>query len=345
MNDSLLLRINKLQQQCLQALAQAANEQMLEQARIEYLSRNGLISQLMDELKALSVDEKKVVGPVMNAFKQEAQNAYNQKVQEFVARKREQELQKLRHFDVTVDPIGMQKGSLHPATHIMQELLDILVPMGFQFVQGPELEHEAINFDSLNIPAHHPARDMQDTIWLDLPHRLLRTHTSSVQIHSMLEMPLPLAIVAPGRCYRHEATDASHDYVFMQIEGLMVGPDVSMATLIGTIKTLFAKLLNKEDLELRIRPSYFPFVEPGIEVDATCPFCTSGCSTCKHSGWIEMGGAGLVHPNVLKACNIDAEKNIGCAFGFGLTRVMMLKYGIPDIRLLHQNHLSFLKQF
>lgn len=343
--NELLTLIAQTHQNCLTKLQEAADEHALEQVRIEYLGRNGLISHLMDRLKELPTEDKKVVGPELNVLKQETQALYNERLTAITQARRQAELHKLRNFDVTAYVPHATRGSLHPYTHIMDKLIEILVPMGFAFVQGPELEHEEINFDALNIAAHHPARDMQDTIWLELPHRLLRTHTSSIQIRSMQSMTPPLALVAPGRCYRHEATDASHDYVFMQIECLMVGKDVSMATLLGVIKTFFAAFFAREDLQLRVRPSYFPFVEPGIEVDMTCVFCTNGCSTCKHSGWIEMGGAGLVHPHVLRACNIDPTEYTGCAFGLGLTRLAMLKYGIPDIRLLQSNTLDFLEQF
>ncbi|MCL4379951.1 phenylalanine--tRNA ligase subunit alpha [Candidatus Dependentiae bacterium] len=343
--NELQKNIAEVQADCMRRLRAATNEQVLEQVRIEFLGRNGLITQLMDQLKPLSVDEKKIVGPLMNAFKQEAQALYTERLAAITDAKRAAALALLRDFDVTAYMPGKTSGSLHPYTHIIDQLLGILVPMGFQFVQGPELEHEEVNFDALNIAAHHPARDMQDTIWLQLPHRLLRTHTSSVQIRSMQSMTPPFALVAPGRCYRNEATDASHDYVFMQLEGLVVGKDLSMATLLGTLKGFLAALFERDAVTVRVRPSYFPFVEPGIEVDMACVFCTNGCSTCKYSGWIEIVGAGLVHPHVLRACNIDPTVYNGFAFGFGLTRLTMLKYGIADIRLLNSNNLEFLTQF
>ncbi len=217
--------------------------------------------------------------------------------------------------------------------------------MGFEIADGPEIETEYINFEALNIPADHPARDMQDTFWLDVPGMLLRTHTSSVQIHTMHKRTTPIAAVSLGRCYRNEATDATHDYVFMQCEGIFIDKNVSMAHLLGTMKAWLQAFFENKTIDIRIRPSFFPFVEPGVEVDCTCPFCTNGCSICKKTGWIELGGAGLIHPHVLKAGNIDPEIYSGFAFGFGLTRLVMLMYGIRDIRLLHEGSLEFLKQF
>lgn len=217
--------------------------------------------------------------------------------------------------------------------------------MGFEIIDGPELEEDFYNFEALNIPPDHPARDMQDTFWLTLPGRLMRTHTSSVEIHAMLKKKPPLAIVVPGRAYRNEATDASHDFQFMQLEGLLVDKNVSLSNLLATMKSFLQTFFERKDLTLRIRPGYFPFVEPGIEIDMSCPFCTQGCAVCKRTRWIEVAPAGLTHPAVLKACSIDPTEYSGFAFGMGLTRLVMLKYGITDIRLLHSNKVEFLQQF
>lgn len=216
--------------------------------------------------------------------------------------------------------------------------------MGFEIAHGPELEDEKYNFEALNIPSDHPARDIHDTFWTTLPHRLLRTHTTNVQAHYLEQKNFPIAMAVLGRCFRHEATDASHDYMFYQCEGLVIDKNISMAHLLGLLETYLKALFGKE-LATRLRPSYFPFVEPGVEVDITCPFCSNGCSTCKRTGWIELGGAGLVHPNVLRFHGIDPKKWSGCAWGFGLTRLAMLMYGIPDIRLLHESKISFLSLF
>ena len=217
--------------------------------------------------------------------------------------------------------------------------------MGYEIINGPEIDTDFFNFETLNIPKDHPARDMHDTFWLDIPNMVMRTHTSSVQAHAMLEKKPPLAVATPGRCYRSEATDASHDYMFMQCEILFIDKNVSLSNLFATAKVFLQNLFGKNDLKIRVRPAYFPFVEPGVEMDITCPFCKTGCSVCKKTCWIEIGGAGLIHPNVLKSCNINPEEYSGFAFGFGLTRLVMLKYGINDIRLLHSTKLEFLKQF
>ena len=217
--------------------------------------------------------------------------------------------------------------------------------MGYQIVEGPEVETEYYNFEALNIPKNHPARDIMDTLWLTMPGYLLRTHTSTVQVHSMETKKLPLAIIAPGRVFRHEATDATHDFQFNQIEGVVIAENISLTHLLGTIKAFFRTLFNKEDLELKIRPDYFPFVEPGLEISISCPFCTEGCSLCKKTRFIEMGGAGLVHPNVLECSEINSKKYTGFAFGLGVDRIAMLMYGINDIRLFSTSKLEFLKQF
>ena len=212
-------------------------------------------------------------------------------------------------------------------------------------MDGPEIETDYYNFEALNIPQNHPARDMQDTFWIDVPGLVMRTHTSNVQVRTMELHNPPFAIIAHGRTFRNEATDASHDCMFRQLEGLVVSEDASIAQLIATMQLFLRSYFKKESIKVRCRPSYFPFVEPGIEIDMSCPFCSSGCSTCKHSTWIEVVGAGLVHPHVLKAGGIDAQKYAGFAFGFGLTRLVMIKYGIKDIRLLHNPQIEFLKQF
>jgi len=217
--------------------------------------------------------------------------------------------------------------------------------MGFERADGPEIETDYYNFEALNIPEDHPARDMHDTFWLTLPNMLLRTHTSTVQIRAMEQRDKPLAIFAPGRAYRNEETDASHDFMFTQLETLLIDKNVSMANLLATAKTFLQKIFNKQNLEIRVRPGYFPFVEPGVEIDAQCPFCTQGCSVCKKTRWIELLGAGLVHPNVLKYGGVDTDIYSGFAFGLGIERLAMIKHGITDIRLFHQNKESFLKQF
>ncbi|MFA6066066.1 MAG: phenylalanine--tRNA ligase subunit alpha [Candidatus Babeliaceae bacterium] len=325
-------------------LEKAQTMEQLELVRVSYLGRQGKIAALMGLLKNIPAEQKSVFGPLCNKLKQDALNGYTVKQETFLNQEIAQQQQRQEHFDVTAYYPHTQ-GSLHPYTHIIEEIETIFMSMGFEIATGPEVETDSINFEALNIPKDHPARDMHDTFWFDVPHMLLRTHTSTVQVHAMLNKRPPLALIAPGRCYRHEATDASHDIMFMQCEGLLIDKNISLAHLLSTTKSFLQAIFNKKDLKTRYRPGFFPFVEPGLEIDMSCPFCTHGCSTCKKTGWIEICGAGLIHPNVLQYCNIDPEHYSGFAFGFGLTRLVMLKYGINDIRLLHSAELEFLKQF
>ena len=240
-----------------------------------------------------------------------------------------------------------QKGHLHPLTILMREAAEIFSSMGFAVALGPEAETEYYNFDALNIPAHHPARDMWDTFWLKPREAgtLLRTHTSPVQIRYMEEHEPPIRIIAPGKVFRYEATDATHEAQFYQLEGLMVGKDVSLAHLKGVLEHFFEQFFGTS-MKVRMRPSYFPFVEPGVEVDMSCFKCSgSGCGVCKQTGWIEIGGAGMVHPKVLQAGGIDPRRWQGFAFGMGVDRLAMLKYGIDDVRLMYTGDLRLVNQF
>ena len=326
-------------------LQQITTRQQLEEFRTLFLGRNGEIASLMALLKNFSLEDKRAFGPEFNRFRTEATEAFAAKEAALGKQELQQHASVLEHFDVTSYLPNQRWGSLHPATKTVEALENILITMGFEILDGPEIETEEVNFDALNVPAHHPARDMQDTFWLKLPGLLPRTHTSSVQIHGMRTHPAPLAIASLGRAYRNEATDASHDFIFMQCEGMIIDKKISLAHLLGTIKALFQGLYPNKQLDIRARPSYFPFVEPGLEVDVTCPFCAAGCPTCKQSRWIEMGGAGLIHPHVLRAGNVNPDEYSGFAFGFGLSRMIMLKYGINDVRLLHSSKLDFLRQF
>lgn len=322
----------------------SANEKELDALRVEYLGRQGIIAELMSELKEMSTEDKRVYGPLLNQFKKSIQDIFNQANDNLYAKKQQAIAEKSAAFDVTISQPHQLQGSLHPYTLITQEIEDIFVSMGFEIADGPELETDFANFGALNIPEDHPARSESDTFWLPDMQRLLRTHTSTVQIKAMQEKELPIAIACPGRAFRNEATDASHDFMFMQVEGLLIDKNISVSNLLATLKTFLQKLFGKK-LELRVRPGFFPFVEPGLEIDASCPFCKKGCSTCKHTRWIELLGSGLVHPNVLKAAGIDPTKYSGFAFGSGLTRLAMLKYHITDIRLLHSGDIRFLQQF
>lgn len=343
--DDLKLHIQYIKEQILQALEEVKTEADLEALRIEYLGRHGRIIELMPLLKKLPLDEKRIVGPLLNNLKQFVEEQYNKKCEYFAKEKARHEIARKQYFDVTAYKPHQLHGSLHIYTQLVEHIENIFISMGYEIADGPEAETEYYNFDALNIPSDHPARDMFDTFWLNVPSMLMRTHTSPVQVHQLEKKGTPIAMVAPGRCYRHEATDASHDFMFTQLEGLLVNKNVSLSNLLATAQTFLQAFFEKKDLSIRVRPGYFPFVEPGVEIDVSCPFCTTGCSTCKKTTWIELVGAGLVHPNVLQCSGIDSEVYSGFAFGFGIERLAMIKYGINDIRLFHSGKISFLEQF
>lgn len=337
-------RIKEIQSNFRLDLANVVTQQDLEAVRVKYLGRQGILVDIMSQLKDMSADEKRVYGPICNQLKVEFQDLHLATQEKLYQQEQEALTKKSALFDVSINKPGQLKGSLHPYTYITQEIENVFISMGFAIADGPELENDFHNFDALNAPADHPARSESDTFWLPDLKRLLRTQTSTVQIRTMTTQTPPIAIVCPGRALRNEATDASHDFMFMQIEGLFIDKNVSVANLLAVLKEFMDKLFG-QSLKIRVRPGYFPFVEPGLEIDAQCPFCSTGCSTCKGTRWIELMGAGLVHPNVLKHCGIDPLVYSGFAFGSGLTRLAMLKYHITDIRLLHSGKIEFLEQF
>ena len=326
-------------------LAEAQTLSQLEQVRIQFLGRSGQITELVKSIKTFSPEDKKIWGPKFNEFKKDIEQSYQTRLNDLQQAQLKQAEDAQKSFDVTSYLPNQQKGSLHPCTQITEKIENVFISMGYQIADGPELETDFYNFEALNIAPDHPARDMQDTFWLNLPSQLMRTQTSNVQIHTMQTQEPPIAILAPGRVYRSESTDASHDFVFLQVEGLLIDKNISMSNLLATMKTCLQAIFGKSELDIRVRPGYFPFVEPGVEIDMQCPFCSKGCSVCKRTRWIEICGAGLVHPNVLKASGVDPKEYSGFAFGFGLTRLVMLSYGIGDIRLLHSSKLNFLEQF
>jgi phenylalanyl-tRNA synthetase alpha chain len=249
------------------------------------------------------------------------------------------------NFDASLPPILPARGSLHPLTHQIRELEDLFAGLGYHVLDGPEVERGWYNFDALNIPPDHPARDSQDTFFVEGPGDLvLRTHTSPVQVRALERLSPPFRAVVPGKVFRREATDASHEHTFHQMEGLVVDRNVSVGHLISAMRTLLRQVFGRE-IDVRLRPGFFPFVEPGFELDAKCPFCTSGCSVCKHSTWIELLPCGLIHPNVLRMSGVDPDQWSGFAFGLGLSRLVMLRYAINDVRLLLDGKLAFLEQF
>lgn len=306
----------------------------------KYLGRKGELAKIMKNLKVLADDEKKEVGSLANKVKNELEFFFNEQKKILF----NDNISVIGEIDLTLPGKKVQRGYLHPITKVQQELEDIFISLGFMVEDGPELESEYYNFDALNIPFYHPARDIQDTFFTK-EGNLLRTHTSPIQIRAMEKYGAPLRLIAPGVVYRYEASDASHNSVFHQIEGLMIDKEVSIANLIAISKEFLSQIFKKE-VEIRLRPGFFPFVEPGFEVDLKCLLCNgAGCSACKQSGYIEFMGCGLVHPNVLRAGEIDPQKYSGFAFGFGLDRLIMMRYGIEDIRHLLSGDIRFLKQF
>ena len=332
--------IKKIETACLKELKKAPTRETLESIRIAYLGRKGKLTQVMSELKSLSIEQKRTIGPQLNALKQVLQLAYDNRMQEIAPPAQAGQL-----FDVTAYKPDQPKGSLHIYTQIIDQLSGTFISMGYTVADGPEVETEYYNFTTLNIPKDHPARDSHDTFWLFHPEHLLRTHTSNVQARQMERTKPPLAIFSPGRVYRNEAIDVSHDFMFSQGEAMFVDKNVSMANLLATAHIFLQTFFGSKEIEIRVRPGYFPFVEPGVEIDGSCPFCKSGCSICKKTGWIELLGAGLIHPNVLKINGIDPAVYSGFAFGFGIERLAMIKYGINDIRLFHSASIPFLDRF
>jgi len=321
----------------------AVNADELEAVRVEFLGRKGKLADLSKDMGKLSPAERAERGKFINAAKKSIEEAYEARKQSFDAAALAILLD-AEWLDLTVPAAGVKPGALHPITQIQWEIEDLFRSLGFTVLDGPEVETEYHNFDALNIPAHHPARDMQDTFWLE-GGNLLRTHTSPVQVRGMERLGPPLRMIAPGRTFRNEEVDASHEHTFYQVEGMMVDRDVSVAHLIYFMKTLLSAIFKRE-VTVRLRPGYFPFVEPGFELDIRCLICGGpGCAVCKQSGWVELLPCGLVHPNVLLMSGIDPDQWGGFAFGLGLTRLAMMRYGIDDIRLLQGGDLRFLSQF
>lgn len=336
-------RISELCAKSLARIRGAADAAELENVRVDVLGRKGSLAQFSKELGKLTPAGRTEAGKALNAAKQELEEALRVRSESFAEGALGKKLDG-EWLDLTLPAPGIRPGSLHPVTQIQMEIEDLFVSLGFSVLDGPEVETEYHNFDALNIPPHHPARDMQDTFWLE-GGRLLRTHTSPVQIRGMERLGPPLRMIAPGRVFRNEEVDASHEHTFYQLEGMMIDHEVSVAHLLYFMKTLLSEIFHRE-VTVRLRPGYFPFVEPGFELDIQCLICGgTGCPVCKQSGWVELLPCGLVHPNVLRVSGIDPEKWNGFAFGLGLTRLAMMRYGIDDIRLLQSGDLRFLSQF
>jgi phenylalanyl-tRNA synthetase alpha chain len=335
--------IQELASRSLARIAAAVSPEELEAVRVDAVGRKGALAEISKGMGKLSPEERKRIGQVLNAAKQQLEAALDARKQEFDAAALRARLD-AEWIDLTLPAPGPRRGHLHPITRIQRELEDLFISLGFTVLDGPEVETEYYNFDALNIPPDHPARDMQDTFWLD-GGNLLRTHTSPVQVRGMERLGPPLRMIAPGRVFRNESVDASHEHTFYQLEGMMIDRDVSVAHLLYFMKTLLTAIFQRE-ITVRLRPGYFPFVEPGFELDIQCLICGGpGCPVCKHSGWVELLPCGLVNPNVLRISGIDPDEWGGFAFGLGLTRLVMMRYGIDDIRHLQGGDLRFLEQF
>ena len=320
----------------------------LEKWRVRYLGRKGSLTTVLRGLGALSVEERRTVGAAANDLKSTLESRLQQK-QEALQRQDLVDTIEQTRIDVTLPGYPVSIGRLHPTTKTLREICQVFASMGFQVVEGPEVEWDYYNFEALNIPQDHPARDMWATFWVDTEgagrSRLLRTHTSPMQIRLMEKTRPPVRAVVPGKVYRYEATDATHEFMFHQVEGLAVDKGITMGDLKGTLFE-FARRLFGADRKARFRCDYFPFVEPGVEMAIDCFVCQgSGCRLCSNTGWIEILGAGMVHPDVLRRVDYDPEVYSGFAFGMGVERIPLLKYGIDDIRLFYGNDLRFLKQF
>jgi phenylalanyl-tRNA synthetase alpha chain len=340
-------RLENIKKEAISAIAKVSSLEQLEVVREKIFGRkSGEFTVLAKSMKDLSDAERKVAGQKINEVKLAIESEFENKKNEF-ENKVWDTIRETEMIDVTQPHMSPSvSGHLHPMTIVHTELEDLFTSMGFTILDGPELESEYYNFDALNIPATHPARDSQDTFFIkDNSEWVMRTHTSPVQIRAMQKYGAPLRAVVSGRCFRNEATDASHEHTFYQMEGLVIDKNISISDLIGVMKELLRGVLRK-DVEVRLRPGYFPFVEPGFELDMRCLVCGgSGCGACKHSGWIETLPCGLVHPKVIEAGGLDPKVWSGFAFGLGSMRLCMQKYGIEDIRHLHGGNLSFLEQF
>ncbi len=335
----------QLEKEFIEKIESAQDLNSIESIRIELLGKKGKINGLMAQMKDVPKEEKKDYGMAVNSLKQLTESLI---VEKTASLKEAEMLQNLKEdkIDITLPANRGKYGTLHPLTVVQQEIEDIFIAMGYAVVEGPEVELDLYNFERANIPADHPSRDMQDTFYVDV-NRLLRTQTTAIQMR-VLEAEhdiLPIKVVCPGKVYRKDDDDATHSHQFVQVEGLVVGENITVGDLKGSLE-LLARSMFGSAREIRLRQSYFPFTEPSIEIDVSCHICGgTGCSTCKNTGWIEILGAGMVHPRVLQMAGIDSEKYTGFAFGVGVERVAMLKYGVDDIRHFYANNIRFLDTF
>ncbi|MBO4918557.1 MAG: phenylalanine--tRNA ligase subunit alpha [Erysipelotrichaceae bacterium] len=340
----MMLDLELLKNEALKAISEA-DSRTLEELRIEYLSKKGKIQGLMAQMRELSAEEKPKFGQMVNDLKNAVSAAIDEK-KEKLDKELLNERLKAEKIDITLDGYVPKTGTMHPLTLVQKELEDVFIGMGYNVAEGPEVETDLYNFTRANTPEGHPARDMQDTFYVD-PTHLLRSQTTAIQMRVLEKEAgnLPIKVICPGKVYRRDDDDATHSHQFMQCEGLVIGESITVADLKGTLELMIRELFSKE-AHIRFRPSYFPFTEPSFEVDMTCHICGGkGCPTCKGTGWIEILGSGMVHPNVLEMAGIDSKKYTGFAFGAGIERIAMLKYGITDIRDLYTNDIRFLEGF
>ncbi len=338
-------KLEQIKKDAIEALKNLKDSKLVKDLETEFLGRKGKLTTVLRGIKELSAEEKKKIGKLANVIKNDIQEKFNEIKNEVSETGGE------NFVDVTLPGKEIKRGHLSPITIIQNELEDLFSSLGFVVEDGPELESDYFNFEALNIPASHPARDMQDTFFIDKKNDkdeydlVMRTHTSPVQVRSMKKHGAPLRVIVPGRCFRNEATDVRHEHTFYQLEGLMVDKGINFSHLKGVLEVI-GKYLYGEDTELRMRPKFYPFVEPGVNLEYTCFLCKGeGCKLCKKTGWLEVGGCGMIHPDVLKAGGIDSDEYTGFAFGFGLNRLVMLKYAIEDVRTFNSGDLRFLSQF
>jgi phenylalanyl-tRNA synthetase alpha chain len=338
-------RLLALKEEALRELDQVGNIQQLNDLRVKYLGKKGPLTEILRGMGALSAEERPVVGQVANEVRAAIESAIEAKQEAYQREETEKRL-KAETIDVTLPGRPAAKGAVHPLNKVIQEIEDIFIGMGYTVAEGPEVERDYYNFEALNLPKNHPARDMQDSFYIteDI---LMRTHTSPVQVRTMEKMrgQVPVKIICPGKVYRRDDDDATHSHMFTQIEGLVIDRNIRMSDLKGTLLQFVQEMFGKQT-RIRMRPSFFPFTEPSAEVDVSCMMCGGdGCRTCKHTGWLEILGSGMVHPRVLEMSGYDPNIYSGFAFGMGVERIAMLKYGIDDIRHFYTNDVRFLKQF
>jgi len=336
-------QLNNIRVQAEKELSAAESIQELENIRVKYLGKKGELTSVLRGMGALSAEERPIIGQIANEVRQVLEDKIEELKKKLLDKERELKLAQ-EVIDVTIPGKRRVLGKKHPLTIVLDEIKEVFIGMGYEIAEGPEIEKDYYNFEALNIPKNHPARDVQDTFYIN-ENILLRTQTSPVQIRVMENKKPPIKIICPGRVYRSDAVDATHSPIFHQVEVLVVDKGVTMGDLVGTLK-LFAKSLFGEKTDIRLRPHHFPFTEPSAEVDVSCWNCGGkGCRVCKNEGWIEILGAGMVHPKVLEVCGIDPEVYSGFAFGLGVERTAMGRFNIDDLRLLYENDLRFLKQF